>query len=189
MARTLAVGMDSAVRILALDLGRTTGWCLLDTEKNDWHWGNHGFGQNHWESFGASLMRFELWLLESVQNLLPELVAYEQVAHQKGQGAYVIDAQRAILMLVLEKLGIPYMAVNVQTLKAFGLTPEHRARMGVKGNAKKEHLRELLETEWGKRVGAGRFPKKRPTEDETDALWMAAYARTQVPERPVGRGG
>lgn len=178
------------MRILALDLGRKVGWCAVTHDGAGWSWGSQEFKQSHWESFGSVLVRFERWLGARMDDRGPGLLAYEQVAHQKGQGAYVIDSQRAVAMLLCEKVGVEYMPVNVSTLKAYALTPENRAALGVKGPAKKADMRKCLELEWGTRVGhtGGRFPKKAPNEDETDALWLAAYVRTQIPQRPEKEG-
>lgn len=167
----------AARRFLTLDLGMNTGWVFATT--NRWVVGCEKFKRNKWEGSGAQFLRFETWLVKKVRSVLPlDAVVYEQVAHQRGPGAFVIDAQRAILVTRLHEMGVQHLAVNVQTLKAFAVGKELRERLGIRGAAKKEHMRIALGHILGKLPAV--LPKRELTDDEVDAIWLAEFTRKNL---------
>ena len=198
------------MRVLALDLGTTTGWATYAGypppryKLSSWQWGTWEL-QYTWEEYrcgcvsdsvprkedlvgycgkhgdnrrrmhkegpgeiGLRFHRFMLKLTPVLERWKPDLVAFEDLAHFKGAGGYVITGQRGILMALCELHKVPYAAVPISTWK--------KECLG-KGNADKaEAHRQLLER-WEECFGGCEvLPGKTVAQDAVDALWVGYYA-------------
>ncbi len=164
------------MRILALDLGTTTGWATYAGypppryKLSSWQWGT-------WElkekkegpgEVGLRFYRFMLQLTPVLERWKPDLVAFEDLAHFKGAGGYVITGQRGILMALCELHKVPYAAVPISTWKKFCLG---------KGNADKDEAHRQLLDRWEECFGGCEvLPGKTVAQDAVDALWVGYYA-------------
>lgn len=142
-------------RILALDLGTHTGWCLGDPRGHEG--GTMDFGNRRHESAGMRYVRFRQWLGE----ILPQcwLVAYEEVRRHLGtDAAHVYGGLLATLQTCCEAHNVEYLGVPVGTIK--------KTATG-KGNAGKE----AMVAECIARLGVN--PKD---DNEADARWLLFHA-------------
>jgi Holliday junction resolvasome RuvABC endonuclease subunit len=168
------------MRILGLDLGSACGWCLLDTEAPSWTWGELGLSPGKHEGGGMRYLRFERHLEELLADV--DMVVYESVRHVKFVGAaQVVFGLTAVLQRVCESIRMPYEGVTPSELK------KHATG---KGNSGKPAMREALERRLepalrGSARAAGGFD---PTENETDAIWLAHYAAKKIAPRRSATG-
>jgi hypothetical protein len=151
---------DSPRRILALDLGTTTGWALQDGSiRQSGVWNLRG---SRFEGGGMRFVRFKRMLNEIGK---VDLVAYEEVRRHMGvDAAHVYGGMQATLTAWCEEQATksPYEAVPVQTIKKYATG---------KGNAKKE----MMMAAFTKRTG------RDPIDDnEADAWWLLDYAMTMA---------
>jgi len=142
-------------RILALDLGTKTGWCLGDPrgpEGGTMDWS----GRRH-ESAGMRYVRFKQWLDEVLPGVW--IVAYEEVARHKGvAAAHIYGGLLATLQTCCEAHGVEYLGVPVGTIK--------KTATG-KGNADKVAMV----------VGCIQKLGVKPADDnEADARWLLFHA-------------
>ena len=148
--------------ILALDLGTTTGWALLERRSHEIRSGSICFRQTHFDSSDSKFTRFKRWLLnlKAIHEGFDHIV-YEAVRNHNGTIAgQTYGGFMATLHLFGDHHKIPYEGVSVGTIKKFATG---------KGNANKFHMIKAME-ERG----------YQPTDDnEADALALLYWAMAQ----------
>jgi len=116
-------------RILAIDLGTTTGWAARNVDGALSH-GFVSFKVKAKDGAGMRYLRFRLWL--EALPFEPQYVYYEQVMRHAGtQAAHVYGGLLAILSAYCEERHIQYQGVGVGTIK------KHATG---KGNASKHEI-------------------------------------------------
>jgi hypothetical protein len=132
------------MRLLALDLGTTTGYALLDGQAIIS--GSMSFKPQRFEGGGMRYLRFKRWLDDvndpgfGKQNgKITEIVFEEVRAHKGNAAAHAYGGFLASLTTWCEERNIPYTAVPVSHIKKFATG---------KGNAGKPAMIEAV-TPWG----------------------------------------
>jgi len=140
------------VNVLALDLGTTIGWALLE-EDGALQVGHRTLSGEEGERYEA----FRRWLSRAFQWLGRDgCVAFEDVRFNRGRS--YIPGLRAVLMAECVARDVAYVGVGVSELKKWATGS---------GNAPKAAMVEA----------AGRFTDEALTEDEADAVLVAQWAR------------
>jgi len=106
------------ITILALDLGTTTGWALLDGSGHITS-GSESFRPQRFEGGGMRYLRFRRWISE-VQESVSEIqfLCFEEVRRHVGvDAAHVYGGLLATLTAWCEHHQIPYQGVPVGTIK------------------------------------------------------------------------
>jgi Holliday junction resolvasome RuvABC endonuclease subunit len=144
--------------ILALDLGTTTGWALLDGSDHITS-GSECFRPQRFEGGGMRFLRFRRWISE-VQESVSEIqfLYFEEVRRHAGvDAAHAYGGFLATLTAWCEHRQIPYQGVPVGTIK------KHATG---RGNASKDEV-----------IAAMRARGFDPADDnEADALALLAWA-------------
>ena len=146
-------------KLLALDLGTTTGWATNASgvvTSGLWK-----FTPSRYEGGGMRFLRFRCQLGQIVALLgRIDAVYYEEVRHHIGtDAAHIYGGLLAVLTAWCEEQGIPYQGIPVGTIK------KHATG---KGNAKKAMM-----------ISAARERGWNPQDDnEADALWILDCALT-----------
>lgn len=141
---------------LALDLGTTTGWALLD--EGGISSGSQSFKPGRFDGAGMRYLRFKRWLTEMKGGGLSAVYFEEVRRHQGVDAAHCYGGLMAILMAWCEQHEIPYQGIPVGTLKRFATG---------KGNADKRAM-----------IAAARDHGFDPADDnEADAIAIAQYVR------------
>ena len=141
----------ASIRILAIDIGRSTGWAYFDdgaVVSGVWICSPKATKEN----WGKRFNRFTSYL-----NSLPKMdhVVYESVVRHIGTyAAHQYGGFLSHLLAWVDREGIGCDALGVGAIK------KHATG---KGNASKEMMMESARTKMG------RLPK---TDDEADALWL-----------------
>jgi len=139
------------VNVLALDLGTTVGFALLD-EAGALQVGHRTLSGEEGERYEA----FRRWLSRAFQWLGRDgCVAFEDVRFNRGRS--YIPGLRAVLMAECVARDVAYVGVGVSELKKWATS---------NGNAPKSAMVEA----------AGRFTDRPLTEDEADAVLVAKWA-------------
>ena len=152
-------------RILALDLGRSCGWALLE----DGHIlsGTKEFRPGRHTGAGMEFVQFRSWLsdfhADSLQDHRLDRIYYEEVHRHLGtHAAHVYGAFWGTLTAWCQTHEVPFEGVPVATIK--------RHATG-KGNANKEAMvRAAVVHGWSSKAAS-------LTDDEADALALLDYAR------------
>lgn len=149
---------DPPARLLALDLGTTTGWALHAPDRSVIS-GSESFHPGRFEGGGMRFLRFKRWLTE-IKNTVDGLdaVYFEEVRRHAGvDAAHAYGGFMAHLTAWCEHHQIPYQGVPVGTIK--------RHATG-KGNADKAAM-----------LAAMRALGYTPADDnEADALALLCWA-------------
>lgn len=157
---------DLVKSLLALDLGRTTGWALLTP--NAIHSGFETFKPSRFESPGMALLRFRSWLnLMSEQAGGLDLCFFEEVrAHKGTTAAHTYGEFLGQLKAWADDRDeqIPYLGVPVGTIKKFATG---------KGNANKGMVIKAVREKFGH--------EKVTDHNEADALALLYWAITEGP--------
>lgn len=128
-------------KILALDLGTTTGFCCGTAEHHvSGTWNNK---QSRYDGGGMRFVKFRGHLNETFNAYKFEHVVYEEVRrHAPGavDAAHVYGGLQATLSAWCEEHKIPYEAIPVGTIKKFATG---------KGNAKKKAMIAAVAERWG----------------------------------------
>ena len=105
-------------KILALDLGTTTGWALNDQNKQITS-GVAYFKPQRYEGGGMRYLRFRRWLEEiNEPNSEINQIYFEEVRNHKGcDAAHVYGGLLAHLSAWCEQNQIPYSGIPVGTIK------------------------------------------------------------------------
>ena len=146
----------TAVTILALDLGTTTGWA----RRKDYAYvitsGTVTFKPSRFEGGGMRFLRFSRWL-DEMRPLSIDAVLFEEVRRHAGtDAAHIYGGLLAHLTAWAEANSIPYCGIPVGTIK--------RAATG-KGNASKAEM-----------IAAMRRAGYSPADDnEADAIAIALH--------------
>lgn len=118
-------------KIVALDLGTTTGWAVgVDGDITS---GFVSFKTGRYEGGGMRYLRFNKWLTE-LRDTIGEIKAvyFEEVRrHVSTDSAHVYGGLLATLTAWCEENNVPYQGIPVATIKK---------HMTGKGNAKKEDM-------------------------------------------------
>ena len=158
----------SVKSILALDLGRTTGWALL-TPQRSIHSGFETFKPSRFESSGMALLRFRSWL-NTVHHQAGGLgiCVFEEVRRHRGTTAahtYGEFLGQLKAWADEENTKVPYLGIPVGTIKKFATG---------KGNANKQMMIKAVREKFG---------HSNVTDDnEADALALLHWA---IEEGPV----
>jgi len=119
------------MRILALDLGTTTGWAIRDPGGSILS-GSQSFKPGRWDGGGMRFLRFRRWLDEIKGGGNIDLLVYEEVRRHLGLDAsHVYGGFMGHVTEWCEERNIPYYGEPVKTIK--------RAATG-KGNADKQAM-------------------------------------------------
>lgn len=141
------------LRIMAIDLGTTTGHALLSAGVVSS--GSQDFHTRKGQAYpGQQFARFENWLKERIRDDKPEAIAYEEVFRwMSSSAAHVFCGFRAILLNHTVRAAIPVHPYSPATIKKYWCG---------KGNATKDIM--VAQT-------LMRFPDLDPADDnECDAL-------------------
>ena len=148
----------SSMRIIALDLGTSTGWAItapeLGTES-----GTQRFDLQRGESPGMRFIRFRKWLSDLAVYVKPDLIAFELPHHRGGYATEFLHGLTTRIQELCADRGIQHAGVHTATLKKHA-TGSGRAEKG------------------GMRAAAERlFPgQKIETLDQADALCVLYWA-------------
>lgn len=160
------------MKILALDLGTNSGYCLVDGDK-PWIYGTHSFQLGRYEGGGVRFLRFRRTLFELTEGV--DMVAYEEVGFVKhAQAAEILHGFRTEVMTLCEGRKIPYVGVPVSTLKKFATG---------KGNAGKPMMARALAERRDEFPPLADMDPKAIEDlggDTIDALWVARYALDEL---------
>ena len=105
-------------RLLAIDLGTTTGWALRDADGRIVS-GSEAFKPQRFEGGGMRYLRFKRWLSELKGSGEPlEAVYFEEVRRHAGtDAAHVYGGFMATLTAWCEHHEVPYQGVPVGAIK------------------------------------------------------------------------
>lgn len=143
----------SSGKVLALDLGRRTGWCLGESGKYV-NSGVHELYAERAKDFTDG-ERFQSLYNFLTQHMDIDAIVFEQVAGgTKGRQTVLFNGYRATLLLFAMMLGKPVIPLPVGTIKKYTVG---------KGNASKEEMMEAV-----REMGI-------PTFDDNEADAVAAF--------------
>jgi crossover junction endodeoxyribonuclease RuvC len=154
------------VRILAIDPGSRTGWCVrYDGHRMDA--GTWDLTAKRFEGGGMRYVRLRSYLTEILDRASPDVVVVEEV--HRHMGADAAHLYGAIVGLVWEECErrepkVPYSSVHWTKVK--------QTATG-KGNAKKDAMLAAANARWKLTLG----PKD---ENEADARWIAEAAALEL---------
>ena len=108
---------------LSLDLGTSTGWCLLNKPLRggcSFVSGTESFKNDRYSGGGMRYLRFQKWL-DGIYGASPFVsVHFEEVRRHRGtDAAHVYGGLLGILTAWCEEKGIPYQGVPVGEIKKF----------------------------------------------------------------------
>ncbi len=151
----------SNVTILALDLGRSTGWAVL--QNGIVTIGTQEFPDKRGESPGMLYLRFGGWLEQMYEIMMKKLglVIYEQAHHRGGAATQVAVGLTTKVLEFCAKYEIQCMTVHTSTLK--------KVSTG-NGAANKDRMMEAARAK-------GHSPANH---DEADAVLALEYARDEI---------
>ncbi len=153
--------MSNSMTILALDLGRQTGWAVLQNEITTM--GTEKFPNIRGESPGMLYLRFGGWLEKMHEIMMKKLamVIYEQAHHRGGAATQVGVGLQTKVLEFCAKYEIECMAIHSGTLKKYSTG---------NGAASKETMIEAVKAK-------GYSPLN---DDEADAFLMLEYAKHEI---------
>ena len=144
------------MRILALDCGTKTGWCVADDQKIIESGVLH-FPLNRGESPGMRFLRFRAELVGLLQLTRPEIICYEQAHHRGGAATEVSVGMTTRVQEIAAQSGIDVFPCHSGTLKKWATG---------KGNADKPAMCAVAAT----------FLGREPEDDnEADAVCLARW--------------
>ena len=158
-------GVENALppAIVGLDLGTTTGWCVLTADKlasGTWE-----LSGNRWEGGGMRFVRFVGGLGDLATRVRIVLVAYEEVVRHKGADAsQIYGGFVAHLSAWCERRrpAIPYAGLHVSAIKLFATG---------KAKASKDEMVRSCNLRWNSTTDPPVID-----DNEADARWIAALA-------------
>lgn len=146
------------MRILAIDLGGTTGWCMRynDTSMDAGSW---DLTPARIEGPGMRYIRFRALLKQMIAEGKPDLLAFEEVRRHNGTAAaQAYGGYRAVLLEECEAAKLQYTSVPVAAVKKLATG---------KGNAGKDQMVSAANAKWNTRC---------VDDNEADARWIAQVA-------------
>jgi len=149
------------VRILALDLGISTGWAAL-LDGGAVESGTQVHDLRRGESRGMRYLRFRAWLGGVLDQVRPDVVAFEQAHHRGGPATEIGVGLSTRVMESCAERGIEYTSVHTGTLK------KHATG---KGSANKDAMVQAARDRWHI------VPE---TDDQADALCVLAWAMDEL---------
>lgn len=147
--------------VIGIDPGTLCGWCVINRAggRETVDSGTWSLKGSRYEGGGMRFVRLRSLLSELLQNVKPEVLAFEEVRGHKGvDAAHVYGGIVAVLTEECERRGIPYGGVPVATAKKYATG---------KGNANKEAMT---------RAAAAKWPGWTGDDNEADARWIATCA-------------
>jgi hypothetical protein len=166
------------LRILALDLGTTTGWALSNSS-GLLHSGTHSFKASRFEGAGMRFLKFEKFLVDLRKDTGGfDLILFEEVRRHMGvDAAHAYGGYLATLQRWAEAWSIGYSGVPVGTIKQFATG---------KGNAKKDAMVEAAVRLHAPFADAGWKPVD---DNQADAVCLLHYGlKTYATTRPADSG-
>lgn len=150
------------MKILALDVGTKTGWCIGNIHSTDQKYsGVQNFALKRGESQGMRFLRFDRWLEKMVLDEKPDVVVFEQPFHLKGHANTVLNGMIGILLVICSKHNVEHFPVEPPKLKKYATG---------KGNCSKDAM--VAEA-------TRRYNKPILDDNEADALLMWDWAREE----------
>jgi Holliday junction resolvasome RuvABC endonuclease subunit len=150
-------------RILSVDPGTIMGACFSDGKTREWE----GCDLRKRIDLGAKLLAAEAWLRRWLQ-LRPEVIVFEDAAYSKnlhGSAQGVLAAMRGLIEKVASEAGLPCIALNPSTLKAFA---------GCCGKTTRRDKEAMV------RAAARLLDVTVANHNEADAVWLEALARHRL---------
>ena len=149
---------SSRAAVLALDLGRATGWAFLE-------WGEVAISRPLFLPVddGRAMVALRKRIRELIRKHRPDVIAYEDVpaqAHTGGDAAHLWGAWYGCVMLVCRETGTPYLGV---------LPAQWKAAAGLLSASGPADALRAARARWPA-LGEG------ATEDEAVARWVAVAA-------------
>jgi Holliday junction resolvasome RuvABC endonuclease subunit len=159
------------MRLLALDLGTTTGWAVA-SQGNLCESGVESFIAPKGAAVGWRWIRFNDWLTLMIRRWQPTLIVWEApiLAHKSAASARVAFALSTRVEEMAARNKIKIAAAHNVTVKKF---------ITGRGDVKKEAVTELMRRHYGARVSA----------DEADALAVMRFALAMLAEEARHREG
>lgn len=101
--------------VLALDLGRTSGWAVWNGVRIES--GIVTFELKRGESSGMRFILFNSWLEDMISNIAPSLVVYEMAHHRGGYATELLLGLVTRVQEMCARFRIDYTSVHSATLK------------------------------------------------------------------------
>ena len=157
------------MKILAFDLGRHTGWAVLENGKL-----KTGSYMARGQDEASVFIDWSAWVSTLVSLENPEAIAFEDVRFNRGRS--FIPGMKALLYVKASYMGLTCFGVDVMTLKKFA----HGYDPGVsKWTGSKENMADALANT--------RYVDSREMDDnEVDAAWAAIWLDENATETAVG---
>lgn len=148
-------------KILALDLGTTTGWAIWQPPHQHIISGTISLKNDRFQGGGMRFLRFRNWLDEAYGGSGFDLVYFEEVRRHIGtDAAHLYGGFLAVLSSWCEVHKVPYQGVPVGTIKH---------HITGRGNASKQDVIKAVKA-------LGYHPKD---DNEADAIALSDWARAQ----------
>ena len=164
------------MKILALDLGTTTGWATNHPESS----GTENFQHKREESPGMRFLRFKVWLEEVLSMVEPDLVVFEQAHHRGGAATAVAAGLVAHTLTLCAERSLEHSSFHSATIKKHavgkgsGYTPTREAIADLQSRKRltktKASMMIAYQLKWG----------IAPADDnECDARWLLDLAKKE----------
>jgi crossover junction endodeoxyribonuclease RuvC len=150
-------------RILALDPSQSTGWAYTRGK-----WGVEKFIRRPWRHPFAHYLDFRAWLLERIDTLEVEALAFEGVLSAGGRGNGQRHEWNGIILAVAAECDLPFYTMMPSSLKKYATG---------NGRAERPEMRAALKDKFGLDLA----------EDEHDAIaaiWVLSYATAEYQADP-----
>lgn len=154
------------MRILAIDPGSRTGWCIRDHDGR-MDAGTWDLTAKRFEGGGMRYVRLRAYLTEVLNLARPGVVVVEEVhRHMGADAAHLYGAIVGIVQEECERRTpkVPYSSVHWATVKKLATG---------KGNAKKDAMIAAANDRWKLELGV-------KEENEADARWIAEAAAMEL---------
>jgi Holliday junction resolvasome RuvABC endonuclease subunit len=110
-------GKIKEMNILALDISTKTGYAGRDERKNTPVTGTHVIKSRKHDFQGTRFLRFRAWLSEICDQVLPDLIYYEEPHHRGKSATLLAVGFKAELLAKTAELKIEAVGVHSRTLK------------------------------------------------------------------------
>jgi len=164
------------VKILAFDLGRHTGWAVLENGKL-----KTGSYMARGQDEASVFIDWSAWVSTLVSLENPEAIAFEDVRFNRGRS--FIPGMKALLYVKASYMGLTCFGVDVMTLKKFARKWE--SPIGKWTGAKLDMKRALMRQR-GSVYGPSVELVADMDDNEVDAAWAAIWLDENATETVVG---